>query len=236
MPRPKPFIRLFFGLFGWGALIALVFAVIGVALAIGAGEKAAHLRDEGATTDAVVVALTEHHRRSSRRSHGTSYQVTYRFQTGSGTYTATAALPLDRFRALSEGDRIPVQYWTRDPSQSEIVFGDAESDSLAGKVIAAIASGAAVVLGRLAWRDASGAAWLARHGQRSTATITGHSRTSVKINGLPLWRADWRNADGTTGSSARRFSAALPGIGSTVTVITDPQRRWPGCLESDVCT
>lgn len=235
MPRPKPFLRLFFGLFGWGALLALLFATLGVALTIGAGEKAAHLRSEGATAKAVVVALTEKHRRSSRRSQSHSYEVTYRFQAGPDVHTATDTLPRDRFMALSEGDHIPVHYWTRDPSQSEIVFGDAESDSLAGRIIAAVASAAALILGGLAWRGASRATWLARHGQRSTASITSHSRTSIRINGLPLWRAQWRSPDGSSGTSARMLSAALPRVGTPVTVVTDPEGRWPGHLESDIC-
>ncbi|MFM7336370.1 MAG: DUF3592 domain-containing protein [Tabrizicola sp.] len=222
-------------LFGWSALIALLFAGMGVGLAIGAGKKAAHMRDAGATAEAVVVALTENHRRSGRHSLSHSYEVTYRFQAGSSTYTATGSLPRDQFLALEEGDRLPVRYWTTDPSESEIDFGDAQSDSWVGVVMAAAGSVATLVLGRLASREASEAAWMARHARRHAAEITGHVRTSIRINGFPLWRAEWRNADGTTGTSACRFSAALPRVGTTVTVVTDPEGRRPGRLQSDIC-
>lgn len=234
MPRPKPFLRLFFGLFGWCAAIAAVFAVVGALLFIGAGAKAAHLRDEGVETEATILALTEEHNRSSRRSRSHSYDVTYRFQVGSDTYSATDSVPLDRFRTLSVGDRIPIQYWQKDPSQSEIDFGDAQSDSLAGAAIAAVATVAALILGRLAWHEASEAAWMARHGQPVRVQVTGHSRTSVRVNGLPLWRAEWLNPDGTTGRSNRALFSWLPAVGKTVTVLSDPDGRRPSRLLSDV--
>lgn len=219
MPRPKPFLRLFFGLFGWCAAIATVFAVVGALLFIGAGAKAAHLRTEGAETEAIILTLTEAHNRSSRRSRSNSHDVTYRFQVGADSYTATDSVPADRFRTLSVGDRIPVHYWQKDPTQSEIDFGDAQSDSLAGAVIAVIATTAALILGRLAWREASDAAWMARHGQPVSVQVTGHSRTTVKVNGLPLWRAEWLNPDGTTGRSNRALLSWLPAVGKTVTVL-----------------
>jgi hypothetical protein len=236
MPRPKPFLSLFFGLFGSSAAIAALFAVVGVLLALGAGGKAAHLRNQGAETEATILALTEKHRSSTRRSSSHSHDVTYRFQVGPDTYTATASLPRDRFLALSVGDRIPVHYWTKDPTQSEIDFGDAANDSLAGQAIAIVATIAALVVGRMAWREAHEAAWMARHGKQSTAQITGHRRTSVRVNGLPLWRAEWRNPDGTTGRSGRKFFTWLPAVGQTVTILTDPEGRRPSRLQSDICT
>ena len=235
MPRPKPFLRLSFGLFGWCATIAAVIAVVGALLFIGAGEKAAHLQSEGVVTEATILALNEEHHRSGRRTNSHSYDVTYRFLSGLGTYTATATVPSDRFRTLSVGDRIPVRYWQKDPSQSELDFGDAKADSLAGAATAVVATIAALILGRLAWREAHEAAWMARHGQPVRVQVTSHSRTSVRVNGLPLWRAEWRNPDGTTGRSARALLSWLPAVGKTVTVLSDPEGRRPSRLQSDIC-
>ena len=236
MTRPKPFLRLFFGLFGWCAAIAAIFAVVGALLFIGAGAKAAHLRDEGAETEAIILSLTDENHRSSRRSRSHNHDVTYRFQVGSVTYTATDSVPLARFRTLSVGDRIPVHYWQKDPSQSEIDFGDAQSDSLAGLATSAVATIAALILGRLAWHEAREAAWMARHGQPVRVQVTGHSRTSVKVNGLPLWRAEWLNPNGTTGRSNRALLSWLPAVGKTVTVLSDPEGRRPSRLQSDLCS
>lgn len=77
---------------------------------------------------------------------------------------------------------------------------------------------------------------MTRHGRRRAAGITGHVRTSIKINGLPLWRAEWRSPDGTSGTSARRISVALPKVGIPVSVLTDPKGRGPGRLQSNICT
>jgi hypothetical protein len=68
MPRPKPFLRLFFGVFGWCAALTAVSAIIGVLLALDAGDRAAHLRAEGAETDSTTLLLTKKHRHSLRTS------------------------------------------------------------------------------------------------------------------------------------------------------------------------
>jgi hypothetical protein len=234
MTQPKPFLRLFFGVYGWCAGIAALFALVGALLILTAGGKAQHLRAHSAETEATVLTLTEKHRRTTRRASSHSYTVTYSFQVNDRTYTATAHASRDRFDSLSQGDRIPVRFWTQDPSQSEIDFGEAQADSDAGIAIAAFASIATLAFGGLAWRNAREAPWMARHGHPVERQITGHSRTSIKVNGVPLWRAEWRNPDGTAGHSGRKTFAALPRVGQTVTVLTDPDGHLPSRLRSEL--
>ena len=112
--------------------------------------------------------------------------------------------------------------------------GDAVSDSRFGLILAVVASISSLVLGSLPWRDAADAVWMATHGQRSTVDITGHAKTSAKANGFPLWLAEWRNPDGTTGTSSRRFAATLPKVGGKVTILVDPAGRRTSRLETSI--
>ncbi len=230
MPRPKSFVRHFFGLLGWLAAGATALALIMGMIGQSGFRNAQRLEVEGAEAPALVTD-----KRISTDSDGDrSHFVRYEFTVGSDTFEDRQDVSAGFYRSLQEGDTVPVRYWTGDPTLSEIEPGAAASVGLIGSIIAAAFAILALIFGRLDWKRAAHATWMARHGVRRLVTIIDHKATNVSINEVPQWRATWHEADGREGETRMAPREDLPAAGSQIWILVDPDHRHASVWEKDV--
>jgi len=230
MQRQKSFTRHFFGLWGWLALGAAGVTAVFMALAYFGSRTADRLATEGAETSATVTDK----RRTSDSDGGTDYTIRYSFDLGAEVIEDRQDVSLGFYNRVQEGDQIPVRYWTGDPSVSEVEAGEAATTGLIGKIGTALSGIFALIFGRLAWRRASHATWLARHGFRRQVTIADHQETNVTINDTRQWKATWREADGREGATRMARRDNLPEIGSQISILIDPENRRASMWEGDL--
>lgn len=230
MRRQSSFIRNFLGLWGWLAVGAAVLAVFLALVGQSGSRTADRLNTQGADAEAVVTDK----RRSTDSDGDTRHFVRYAFNVGDKTFRDRQDVSFDLFQRLREGDRIPVRYWTGDPAVSEIERGAAETVATAGKVGATVAALLALVLGRVGWKRAAHATWMGRHGVHRQVTVEAHQPTNVEINDVPQWKATWREADGRAGATRMTRLDRLPDVGSTITILVDPEGRRDSLWEGDL--
>lgn len=226
----KSFARHFLGIPGWIALGALAFAALFLILGLIFSRNAARLESQGADAIAIVTEL-----RTRRDSDGdTEYLLRYAFPVGADSIEQQTSVSYEFYRSATEGQEIPVRYWTEDPNVNELSRGASASMGWIGWIGAGIGGLAALISGRIAWQGAAQARWLARNGVRRQVTVTDHRETLVRVNGRLLWQALWREADGREGASRMAPRDRLPAIGSQITVLVDPQGQRPARLEADL--
>ena len=230
MQRQKSFTAHFFGLWGWLALGSLALGAVFVSLAVIGTRTADRLANQGADATALVTDT----RRTSDGEGGTDYTVRYRFTVNGQTIQDRQDVSFPFFQSVSEGEEIPVRYWTGDPSVSEIQRGDAASTGLIGKIGAAISGILTLIFARLAWTRAAHATWMARHGLRRQVTVLSHQMTNVEINEVRQWKATWREADGRDGATRMASADKLPPEGSQITILVDPDHRSDSLWEGDL--
>lgn len=230
MQRQKSFTRHFFGLWGWLALGAVGVTAVFLALAWFGARTADRLASEGAETSATVTDK----RRTSDGDGGTDYTIRYQFTVGEETVEDRQDVSFLFYQGLSEGDHIPVRYWTGDPSVSEIEAGEAATTGLIGKIGAAVSGLFVLIFGRIAWKRASDATFLARHGFRRQVTVAEHQETNVTVNDTRQWKATWREADGREGATRMARREKLPEVGSQITILIDPENRRASMWEGDL--
>lgn len=230
MQRQKSFTRHFLGLWGWLALGTVALGGVFVALAVIGTRNADRLTNEGADATALVTDA----RRTSDGEGGTDYSVRYRFRVNGETVEDRQDVSFLFYQRVSEGDEIPVRYWTGDPSVSEIERGDAASMGWIGKIGTAITAALAFVFARLAWKRAAHATWMARHGVRRQVTVQAHQMTNVEINEIRQWKATWVEADGRTGATRMANADKLPAEGSQITILVDPEHHRDSIWEGDL--
>lgn len=230
MQRQKSFAAHFFGIWGWLTLGALglvaIFAIIGW---IGA-RNAERFANQGADTTATITDK----RRSTDGDGGTDYRLRYRFTVDNETVEDRQDVSFLFYQTVSEGDEVPVRYWTGDPTLSEIESGDTTAMRWIGMIGAVVTGFLALVFARKAWARAAHATWMARHGVRRQVTITGLRETNVTINDTRQWQATWREADGREGATRMAPLAKLPAEGSTITILVDPDHRQDSVWEGDL--
>jgi hypothetical protein len=230
MQRQKSFTAHFFGLWGWLALGSLALGGVFVSLAVIGSRNADRLTNEGADATALVTDT----RRTSDGEGGTDYTIRYRFTVNGETIEDRQDVSFLFFQSVSEGEKIPVRYWTGDPMVSEVQRGDAASMGLIGKIGTAISAVIALIFARIAWKRAAHATWMARHGVRRQVTVLAHQMTNVEINDIRQWKATWREADGRDGATRMANADRLPAEGSQITILVDPEHRRDSIWEGDL--
>ncbi len=234
MVQQKSFIRYFFGLWGWFALAGAVGTLIFYLVGQSANKTAQQLKNEGAETTAEITQVYQSSDRNTDGDIDYDYNVFYRFTVDGKTFDAKEQVSYQFYKKTETGSRIPVRYWVKDPSVSEIEVGASATGAWISLIGTAIFGVGTLIFARLGWKRARTAVWMFRHGVEREATITGLVETSVEINDVKQWRANWREAGGRTGSTYMRNIEDLPGIGTRVTVLSDPEGRrdsiWTGDL------
>ena len=230
MQRQKSFTAHFFGIWGWLALGSLAVLAIFVVLAVIGARNADRLANQGADTTATITDM----RRSTDGDGATTYLVRYRFDVAGETIEDRQDVSFLFYQSVSEGDTLPVRYWTADPTLSEIQPGDASAMAWIGRIGAAVTGLATLIFARLGWRRAAHATWMARHGVRRQVTVTGHQMTNVEINDTRQWQATWTEADGRTGATRMATRDRLPAEGSQITILVDPDHRHDSLWEGDL--
>jgi hypothetical protein len=230
MQRQKSFTRHFFGIWGWLALGSLAVGAVFVILAVIGARNVDRLTNAGADTTAIVTDK----RRSTDSDGGTDYLVRYRFDVAGETIEDRQDVSFLFYQTVSEGDEVPVRYWTDDPTLSEIESGDASAMAWIGKIGTAITALSALIFGRIAWKRAAHATWMARHGVRRQVTVAEHEMTNVEINDIRQWKATWVEADGRQGATRMANADKLPAKGSQITILIDPEHRRDSMWEGDL--
>lgn len=234
MPPRKSFLRQFLSPWGWFAFLAAFVTMICLAIGQSGARKAERLANEGAEATAEV---TDVRRTSSRDSDGDidyDYEVAYRFIVNDRSYEDRVDVSYDFYARTGHGDRLPVRYWVKDPTLSEIEPGSSASQARFGQIATGVFGLAALFLARLGWRQARQSAWMVRHGVPRQVTVTRLVDTAVKVNNTPRWRAVWQEGNGREGSTRMARYDRLPEVGSQITILTDPEGRrasiWDGNL------
>jgi hypothetical protein len=230
MQQRKSFARHFFGLWGWLALGAAALAVFLALVGQSGSRTADRLTHEGADAQATVTDK----RRSTDSDGDTRHFVRYVFVVGAESFEDRQDVSFALFQRLREGDRIPVRYWTGDPTVSEIERGAAEAVATFGKVGAIIAALVALVPGWIGWKRAANATWMGRHGVPRQVRVEAHVETNVAINDVPQWKATWREADGRAGATRMARQDRLPEIDRQITILVDPEGHRDSMWEGDL--
>ncbi|MBL9046534.1 MAG: DUF3592 domain-containing protein [Tabrizicola sp.] len=234
MPPRKSFLRQFLSPWGGFALLAAIFALICLAIWQSGARTADRLAREGAET---IAEVTDIRRTSSRDSDGDidyDYEVAYRFTVNDRVYEDRADVAYDFYAKTGHGDSLPVRYWIKDPSLSEIEPGSSSAQALFGQIATGIFGLATLVMARLGWRKARQAAWMVRHGVPRQATVSRHVNTRVEVNDQPRWRAVWHDSTGREGSTRMARLDRLPEVGSQITILIDPEGRRDSIWEGDL--
>ena len=234
MPNRKSFLRQFLSPWGWWFLVAVTVTLICLAIAQSGARSAERLAKEGVDASAEV---TDVRRTSSRDSDGDidyDYEVAYRFMVDGRPYERRVDVAYDFYLKIGHGDIVPVRYWSKDPSLSEIEPGSAAFQALFGQIATGVSGLVALILGRLGWRRARAAAWMNRHGVARQATVKGLVDTKVSVNKTPRFRATWQESDGREGSTWMARLDRLPTVGSQITILSDPEGRRDSIWEGDL--
>jgi hypothetical protein len=234
MPQRKSFLRQFLSPWGWPTLIAVVVTMICLAIAQSGARSAERLATEGVDATAKVTDLR---RTSSRDSDGRTdydYEVAYRFEVEGRPYERRVDVSYDFYVKIGNGDILPVRYWSKDPSLSEIEPGSAASQALFGQIATGVSGLVALILGRLGWRRARSAAWMNRHGVARQVTVKGLVDTKVSVNKTPRFRVTWQESDGREVATWMARLDRLPTVGTQITVLADPEGRRDSIWEGDL--
>lgn len=232
-PR-KSFLRQFLNPWGWWVLAAVLVTLVCLAIAQSGARSAERLAKEGVDATAEV---TDVRRTSSRDSDGNidyDYEVTYRFVVNGQTFEKQVDVAYDFYLRIGQGDILPVRYWSKDPSLSEIEPGSAAFQALFGQIATGVSGLVALILGRLGWRRARAAAWMNRHGVPRQVTVRGLVDTKVSVNKSPRFRATWQESGGREGATWMARLDRLPTVGSQITILADPEGRRASIWEGDL--
>jgi hypothetical protein len=234
MVRQKSFVRYFFRLWGWLALVAAVGTAFLYLVAQHTSQSAERLKTEGADATA---ELTQVYRSSTRDTDGDlrySYYVSYRFLADGKAFEGEQKVSYGYYQKVGTGKVVPVRFWRIDPSLSEVEPGRTAVSALLTQTGTAIFGLGTLIFASLGWKRARSAAWMFRHGVEREANVTGHVDCWLEVNNGKRWRATWREGDGRTGSTYMHRIDCLPPVGIRLTVYSDPDGRrasiWVGDL------
>lgn len=232
--RQKSFLRYFFRLWGWQALILGLLAGGSLMIASTNGQNSQRLQREGVETTA---ELTRVYRSEDRDTDGTrsySYHVAFRFTVDGKLYEDNQTVSNAFYQTVGTGQRVPVRYLANDPSISEIEPGATATWAFYARLAAIGLGFAALMAARAGWNRARLAAWLFRHGVEDSAVVTDHVESWLRINDGSRWRARFRTANGREGETYLARQRNLPPVGMTIYVLSDPDGRrdsvWSGDL------
>lgn len=232
MTRRKSFLRQFFTHWGLAALMALAACAFALTMARIDAAKASHLAEEGADAQATVTGLNMTTTRSNNRTQH-HFEVTFSFTVNGTTHEGKQIVSEAFYRALKTRDIIPVRYWTQDPSLTEIEPGHRATQALIGQGVGAVAGLLTLIFATLGWRWASAARWMVRNGVERQVTVTRLAGFGSLIGTAPWYRAVWSEPKGE-GRSRLHRRKAIPGVGTQITILTDPaglrSSLWAGDL------
>lgn len=219
MTRRKSFLRQFFTYWGLWALVALAAAAFALNIAWIDATSAARLAKEGADAQATVIGLNMTSTRSNNRTQH-HYEVTYQFTVDGAAQEGQKIVSEAFYRGLKTGDIIPVRYWTRDPGLTEIEPGFHARQALIGQIVATVAAVLTLIFATLGWRWAARARWMVRNGIQVEVTVTRLAGSWFNFGKNSYYRATWADPRGE-GRSRLHRGKHLPGVGTTITVLTD---------------
>jgi hypothetical protein len=232
--RQKSFIRYFFRLWGWLALVSGVLATIAYLIASHSDENAQRLQKDGVTTTAELLRVYRTEDRDTDGRTSFTYRAEFRFTADGRVYTDKQTLSYRFYQTIGSGQRVPVRYWAKDPSISEIEPGATATWALYASIATLILGGATLAFLHLGWQRARLAAWLFRHGVEDSAVVTNHVQSWLSINDRARWRAEFRQSTGQAGATYLVRQHNLPPVGTVIYVLADPQGHrnsvWSGDL------
>lgn len=87
-----------------------------------------------------------------------------------------------------------------------------------------------------ALRNAGRAIGVRDDGEKRSAKVSAHGRTSYRVNEVTQLRLEWRDESGETGHSLHHAPDTLTPypVGSDITIYADPEGRLPSVWEGDV--
>ena len=232
MTKRKSFLRQFFTHWGLWALLTLAACAFALSIARIDAAKASHLAGEGADAQATVTGLNMTSNRSNNRTQH-HFEVTFSFTVDGVAHEGQQTVSEDFYRALKTRDVIPVRYWTQDPSLTEIEPGHRASQALIGQIVAGVAAALTLILATLGWRWASAARWMVRNGIAREVTITRLAGSWLNVGKNSYYRAVWQEANGEGSSRLHRIKH-VPGVGTTVSILTDPAGLRPSLWDGDL--
>ena len=206
--------------FLWVGLLCLCLALLFLPIGGLHLRDAQRLASDGVDTTATVVDHATHTSRTNNGNRRTSYSVTLRYsdQRG-GQHTTRLSVSSETYQRLGIGRQTPVRYVASDPTIAEVEPGENRRNGLimAG-VGGASALGAALLLVFFLRSSAAQRRAMAR-GERRQARIVAHHQVGKAR--ARTFSAEWTDGH-TTGRSRTLKEAALPAIGTTITVCIDP--------------
>lgn len=241
MDKPQPryprhgVFRLTIGHFGW---LALLFAGVGLAIAgggLGPLLSGMALRNHGAVAYGEITALNESAHRCGHHTHAlcSSYAVRYRFFHDAQLVEGEDSVSQGLFQRLTLHQEIPVHYVAGNPSQNELEPGGKLNNGAMSELFGLallLGSGIAVLRN---FKLAQQMVHLRSFGAARQAKVVALTQTDTKINGIALWRMEWRDEAETFGESRARWKSSLPELGAQITVYADPEGRLPAIWERD---
>lgn len=237
MPQKhRTFLAHFFRTGGWVAPLVLLFAAGLLIAGLATRAERLELARYGTTGAAEIVRKYSRLERSGS-SHGSHrrYYVEYRFTPpGGAVASGRKSVSFAYYDAVNPGDRRAVLYSSRDPAVAELEGPPGRASELAMEAFGGLLAVAGLAVVAWARGRAAGLVWMQRNGLPRPAEVIRHDRTGIRVNKRPLWRAVWRQDDGTEGQSAAQRPENLPGIGSRITVMVDPERHRPAVWEGDL--
>ena len=232
MTKRKSFLRQFFNYWGLWALMALAATAFAVTMARVDATNAARLATEGADAQATVTGLNMTTTRSNNRTQH-HYEVSFSFTVDGTTHEGKKIVSEAFYRALKTRDIIPVRYWTQDPSLTEVEPGLRATQARIGRIVAGVAAVVTLIFATLGWRWAAAARWMVRHGIPRETTVTRLAGSWFNVGKNSYYRAVWQDAQGETRSRRHRIKR-IPGVGTKVTILTDPAGLRPSLWEGDL--
>ena len=232
MTKRKSFLRQFFTHWGLWALMTLAAFAFALAISRIDAAKAIHLTEEGADAQATVTGLNMTTTRSNNRTQH-HFEVTFSFTFDGVAHEGQQTVSEAFYRSLKTRDIIPLRYWTRDPSLTEIEPGNRATQALIGQVVAGFAAVLTLIFATLGWRWATAARWMVQNGTARDVTVTRLAASWLNAGKNSYFRAVWQDAKGEGRSRQHRIKR-IPGVGTTITILTDPAGLRPSLWDGDL--
>lgn len=173
-----------------------IWLVVGVGLLSSGVATARHeyeYRSAGESAGAVVLAKDI---RRATKDQGTSYEITYRFNTSDGRpVQRRESVSIATWEPLREGDTIAVEYLRRDPSVNRLADGGDLATPVSFIVMGGVFGGVGGFLFIKGVRWVLRERRLRRDGTLTDATVTAVAPTKISLNRQQQWAVYYQYRD-----------------------------------------
>jgi hypothetical protein len=183
---------------------------------------AARLEQDGADAIANVMTLEKTAGDSPR------HLVSYAFLLNGKWIEGQSRVSENVFDNLRLEDRVPIRYWTEDPTLAEIAPGMNAWEFRQALIIRGLALLLTLPFLLHGIWHAARVRWLVRNGTPMEAEVL-ELVSASKDDGPLAWKARWIGPDGRTGLTETIPASRTPPLGSGITILTDPA-GWRGSI------